>query len=267
VQRPHQAVAARVCRGPVRVEGAPEGVGGYALPRLAWEMRPPSQTLVPTCSMALTRPSTIGVSSGLSDGNASTAPLASRRAAAVENSNMRVLLIPIISSSARASLNPARRILVVIAFPSTHLEFFVLADHLTDSKGDASPRPLVYGPPCGDVHKEVPARAALGISKHNKSPVWGRMGNQNQRGLAPRGLYRTVAKPPTGSKKAGAMRNFGECDSGEVRRIHLPGTRVHRSCYVMGGNLKGLGSPVLVSPGRAPGKVRLPCDGEKRGGW
>src|SRR5215211_6760473 len=35
VQRPHQAVAARVCRGPVRVEGAPEGVGGYALPRLA----------------------------------------------------------------------------------------------------------------------------------------------------------------------------------------------------------------------------------------
>src|SRR5215211_7364063 len=35
VQRPHQAVAARVFRGPVWVEDALEGVGGYALPRLA----------------------------------------------------------------------------------------------------------------------------------------------------------------------------------------------------------------------------------------
>src|SRR5215204_2714550 len=35
VQRPHQAVASRVCRDPIRVEGAPKGVGGYALPRLA----------------------------------------------------------------------------------------------------------------------------------------------------------------------------------------------------------------------------------------
>src|SRR5215208_3696102 len=62
---------------------------------VTWEMRPPSQTLVPTCLMALTRPSTIGVLSGFSDGNASTAPLARSRAAAVENSNMRGLLIPI----------------------------------------------------------------------------------------------------------------------------------------------------------------------------
>src|SRR5215204_2474124 len=35
VQLPHQAVAARVGRGPVRVEGALEAVGGYALSRLA----------------------------------------------------------------------------------------------------------------------------------------------------------------------------------------------------------------------------------------
>src|SRR5918994_3200683 len=62
---------------------------------VTWEMRPPSQTLLPTCLMALTRPSTIGVLSGFSDGNASTAPLARRRPAAVENSNKRVLLIPI----------------------------------------------------------------------------------------------------------------------------------------------------------------------------
>src|SRR5919112_5811190 len=62
---------------------------------VTWEKRPPSQTLVPTCLMALTRPSTIGVLSGFSCGNASTAPLARRRAAAVENSNKRVLLIPI----------------------------------------------------------------------------------------------------------------------------------------------------------------------------
>ena len=35
VQRPHQAVGARVSWGPVRAESAPEGVGGYALPDLA----------------------------------------------------------------------------------------------------------------------------------------------------------------------------------------------------------------------------------------
>src|SRR5215212_3438019 len=70
---------------------------------VTWEMRPPSQTLLPTCLMALTRPSTIGVLSGFWEGNASTAPLARRRAAAVENSNRRVLLIPIsfFSSSGR----------------------------------------------------------------------------------------------------------------------------------------------------------------------
>src|SRR5215217_5920885 len=62
---------------------------------VTWEMRPPSQTLLPTCLMALTRPSTIGVLSGFWEGNASTAPLARRRPAAVENSNKRVLLIPI----------------------------------------------------------------------------------------------------------------------------------------------------------------------------
>src|SRR5215211_7376850 len=59
------------------------------------EKRPPTQMLVPTCSIALTRPSTIGVSSGFSDGNATTAPLARRRATAVENNNKRVLLISI----------------------------------------------------------------------------------------------------------------------------------------------------------------------------
>src|SRR5215203_3222352 len=69
---------------------------------VTWEMRPPSQTLVPTCLMALTRPSTIGVLSGFWEGNASTAPLARRRPAAVENSNKRVLLIPISSFSGAA---------------------------------------------------------------------------------------------------------------------------------------------------------------------
>jgi hypothetical protein len=38
------------------------------------EKRPPSQMLVPTCSIALTRPSTIGVSSGVSEGNARAVP-------------------------------------------------------------------------------------------------------------------------------------------------------------------------------------------------
>src|SRR5918994_677595 len=59
------------------------------------EKRPPTQMLVPTCSIALTRPSTIGVLSGFSEGNARPAPLARRRATAVDNINKRVLLIPI----------------------------------------------------------------------------------------------------------------------------------------------------------------------------
>src|SRR5215208_3402742 len=63
------------------------------------EMRPPSQMLVPTCSIALTRPSTIRVSPGFSDGNASTAPLPKRRATVTENNNKKVLLIPISFSS------------------------------------------------------------------------------------------------------------------------------------------------------------------------
>src|SRR5215218_275457 len=61
---------------------------------LTWVNVPPTQMLVPTCSIALTRPLTIGVLSGLSDGNASTALLARRSATAVDNSNKTVLLIP-----------------------------------------------------------------------------------------------------------------------------------------------------------------------------
>ena len=62
---------------------------------LTWEIRPPNQMLVPTCSMALTRPSIMGVLSGTFDGNASTAPLARRKATAVESDSKTVLLIPI----------------------------------------------------------------------------------------------------------------------------------------------------------------------------
>src|SRR5215216_1123440 len=62
---------------------------------LTWENLPPSQMLVPTCSMARTVPLTIGVWSGLSDGNATTAPLAKRTATAVDNNDKTVLLIPI----------------------------------------------------------------------------------------------------------------------------------------------------------------------------
>src|SRR5919107_3471949 len=62
---------------------------------LTWVNLPPSQMLVPTCSIALTRPSTIGVLSGFSEGKARTAPLARRRATAAQSNNKRVLLIPI----------------------------------------------------------------------------------------------------------------------------------------------------------------------------
>jgi hypothetical protein len=57
--------------------------------------------LVPTCSIALTRPSTIGVLSGFSEGNARTAPLARRRATAENNNIRKVFLIPISFFSGR----------------------------------------------------------------------------------------------------------------------------------------------------------------------
>src|SRR5215213_6010575 len=67
------------------------------------EMRPPNQTLLPTCLMALMRPSTIGVLSGFWEGKASTAPLVDGRIRAIKQvGNTRVLLIPI-SSLLRAS--------------------------------------------------------------------------------------------------------------------------------------------------------------------
>src|SRR5215208_4551581 len=56
---------------------------------------PPNQMLVPTCSIALTRPLTIGVLLGFSDGNARAAVLARRRATAIDNSIKTVLLLPI----------------------------------------------------------------------------------------------------------------------------------------------------------------------------
>ena len=61
---------------------------------LTWANLPPSQMLVPTCSIARTVPLTIGVLSAFSDGNASTAPPANRRAATLHNSDKTVLLIP-----------------------------------------------------------------------------------------------------------------------------------------------------------------------------
>src|SRR5215212_4201751 len=60
---------------------------------LTWVNLPPSQMLVPTCSIARTVPLTIGVLSAFSDGNASTAPPAKRRAATVDDSDKTVLLI------------------------------------------------------------------------------------------------------------------------------------------------------------------------------
>src|SRR5215213_6109966 len=62
---------------------------------LTWVNLPPSQTLVPTCSMARTVPLTIGVSSDFSEGNVRAAPLARKRATTVENNNKRVLRKPI----------------------------------------------------------------------------------------------------------------------------------------------------------------------------
>src|SRR5215208_7358774 len=61
---------------------------------LTWVNLPPTQMLVPTCSIVRTVPLTIGVSSGVPEGNASTAPPAKRRATTVDNSDKTVLLIP-----------------------------------------------------------------------------------------------------------------------------------------------------------------------------
>src|SRR5215211_5162317 len=61
---------------------------------LTWVNLPPNQMLEPTCSIARTVPLTLGVSSGVPEGNASTAPPAKRRATTVDNSDKTVLLIP-----------------------------------------------------------------------------------------------------------------------------------------------------------------------------
>ena len=61
------------------------------------EKRPPSQMLVPTCSMARTRPSTMGVSSDdVSEGSVSATPLAKSIVRAIEASSRPVLRIPVI---------------------------------------------------------------------------------------------------------------------------------------------------------------------------
>src|SRR5918998_2877655 len=62
---------------------------------LTWVNLPPSQTLVPTCSMARTVPLTIGVWSGVSEGKASATPQAKSMARAIEASSRTILLIPI----------------------------------------------------------------------------------------------------------------------------------------------------------------------------
>ena len=65
-----------------------------------------------------------------------------------------------------------------------------------------------------------------GLPRHKKSPGWGGWGTRTSRGSV-RVDYMACGKPPTDSKRAGAMRNFGEHHQGEVRRISLPRTRVN----------------------------------------
>src|SRR5918995_1013427 len=62
---------------------------------LTWVNLPPSQMLVPTCSIARTVPLTIGVWSGVSEGKASAIPQAKSIARAIEASIRMILLIPI----------------------------------------------------------------------------------------------------------------------------------------------------------------------------
>src|SRR3712207_7459063 len=61
---------------------------------LTWVNLPPTQMLVPTCSMARTVPLTIGVWSGVSEGKASATPQAKSMARAIEDSSTTILLIP-----------------------------------------------------------------------------------------------------------------------------------------------------------------------------
>src|ERR671921_1004017 len=61
---------------------------------LTWVNLPPTQMLVPTCSIARTVPLTIGVLSGVSEGKASATPQAKSIPAAIEASSRMILLIP-----------------------------------------------------------------------------------------------------------------------------------------------------------------------------
>src|ERR687893_1097874 len=79
---------------------------------LTCENSPPSQMLVPTCSMARTVPLTIGVWSGVSEGKASATPQAKSIARAIEASSRTILLIPIsFSNGAEEKDEPSTPIL------------------------------------------------------------------------------------------------------------------------------------------------------------
>src|SRR5829696_10268067 len=59
-----------------------------------WVNLPPTQMLVPTCSIARTVPLTIGVSSGVPEGKASAIPQAKSTPRVIDASSTTILLIP-----------------------------------------------------------------------------------------------------------------------------------------------------------------------------
>src|SRR5215207_6856933 len=61
---------------------------------LTWVNMPPTQMLVPTCSIARTVPLTIGVSSGVPEGKASAIPQAKSTPRVIDASSTTILLIP-----------------------------------------------------------------------------------------------------------------------------------------------------------------------------
>src|SRR4028119_955282 len=73
------------------------------------EKLPPTQMLLPTCSIALTRPSTAGAGSGVSAGTARAAPLPRSRATAVEAAKRktRLILLPLFRRSSLAGRSGA----------------------------------------------------------------------------------------------------------------------------------------------------------------
>jgi hypothetical protein len=120
------------------------------------------------------------------------------------------------STSARAARSPARRILFVIASPSVSIPFRSYIRPVLRRRSRRSPGP----------HRLMYARRFF-LLNIRKAPA-GEDGEPVPAGARSARIIPARGQAPTDSKRAGAMRDFGEHHQGEGLRIHLPRTRANK---------------------------------------